>query len=95
MVVIAKPIFNIFGKEEESTFDPETLMSCQLAGLVSISSSCSVVGLVSSLFIGIIASVLFLISKRFLHRMEIDDPLNIVSIHLVGGFWGLLATGIF
>lgn len=28
MVVIARPIFNIFGKEEGSTFDPSTLMSC-------------------------------------------------------------------
>ena len=28
MVIVAKPIFNIFGKEEGSTFDPATLMSC-------------------------------------------------------------------
>ncbi len=45
--------------------------------------------------IGAVASVCFLISKRLINRMEIDDPLNIVSIHLICGFWGLIAAGIF
>lgn len=95
MVVIARPVFNIFGKEESSAFDPATLMSCQLAGLVSISSSTCLVGLVPSVIIGGVASICFLISKRLINRLEIDDPLNIVSIHLVCGLWGLLAAGIF
>ena len=64
-------------------------------GLVSISSSTCLVGMVPSIIIGAVASVCFLISKRLINRMEIDDPLNIVSIHLVGGLWGLLAAGIF
>jgi len=95
MVVVAKPIFYIFGKEDGSKFDPYTLMSCQLAGLVSISSSINVVSSTSSLFIGAIATIIFLIVKRILHRIEIDDPLNIVSIHLACGVWGLVAVGIF
>ena len=95
MVIVAKPIFNIFGKEEGSSFDPITLMSCQLAGLVSISSSSGVVAKVPALIIGAVASIIFLICKRFLHLIEIDDPLNIVSIHFACGFWGLLATGVF
>lgn len=45
--------------------------------------------------IGTVASICFLISKRLINRLEIDDPLNIVSIHLICGFWGLLAAGIF
>lgn len=45
--------------------------------------------------IGAVASICFLISKRLINRLEIDDPLNIVSIHLICGFWGLLAAGIF
>jgi Amt family ammonium transporter len=49
----------------------------------------------AALTIGVIAAILFQIIKNFLHRMEIDDPLNIVSIHLVCGLWGLIATGFF
>lgn len=25
----------------------------------------------------------------------IDDPIDVVSVHLGGGFWGMLASGIF
>ena len=36
-----------------------------------------------------------MIAKRVLNRVEFDDPLNIVSIHLFCGLWGLCAAGIF
>lgn len=95
MIFVAKPIFNFFGREEGSMFDPMMLMGCQLAGLVSISSCCNTVSPESSIFIGVIAGVIFMIAKRVLNRLEFDDPLNIVSIHLFCGLWGLCAAGIF
>lgn len=66
-----------------------------MAGLVSISASCINISFTNSLVVGAVGATLFMISKRILYRLEIDDPLNVTSIHLVCGVWGLLAEGIF
>jgi Amt family ammonium transporter len=95
MVFVAKPIFNFFGKEDGSVFDPNMLISCQISGLVSISASCNCVSTQTSLVIGAIGAILFMFSKRILNRLEIDDPLNVTSIHLVCGVWGLISAGLF
>lgn len=96
MIFATRPIINFIGKVDEiSIYDPITLLGCFMAGLISIGASCQNVALESALIIGPIGTILFMLSKKILLKMEIDDALNQFSIHGVCGFWGLMAAGIF
>ena len=66
-----------------------------MSGLVSIAASCKSVNVEEALIIGPIGTILFMLSKKMLIKLEIDDALNQFAIHGVCGFWGLIAAGIF
>lgn len=96
VVFIAKPITQVIGKADEvSLYDPITLLSCLISGLVSISASCGAVTPESGILIASIGTFLFVLSKKLMIRFEVDDGLNQVSIHCVCGIWSLIAAGIF
>ena len=66
-----------------------------LAGLVSITAGCNVVGPVSAIFIGLIAGVLVDVAVLFFDKMKVDDPVGAVAVHGVNGLFGTLAVGFF
>ena len=66
-----------------------------LAGLVSITAGCNVVGPVSAIFIGLIAGVLVDVAVLFFDKMKVDDPVGAVAVHGVNGMFGTLAVGLF
>jgi len=66
-----------------------------LAGLVGVTAGADVITPGESIFIGLIAGVLVVISAVTLDRMKLDDCVGAVSVHLTCGIWGTLATGIF
>ena len=66
-----------------------------LAGLVSITASCAVVEPIGAFFIGIIGAVVYLLAKKMLLKLQVDDPLDAVPVHGFCGFWGCLSVGIF
>ncbi|MBM4029488.1 MAG: ammonium transporter [Planctomycetes bacterium] len=66
-----------------------------LAGLVGITAGADVVSVGESVLIGGVAGVLVVFSVLFFDRIKVDDPVGAVSVHLVCGIWGTLATGIF
>ena len=66
-----------------------------LAGLVSITAGCNVVGPVSAIFIGLIAGVLVEVAVLFFDKMKVDDPVGAVAVHGVNGLFGTLAVGLF
>mgnify|MGYP001484529467 FL=1 len=66
-----------------------------LAGLVSITAGCNVVGPVSAIFIGFIAGVLVDVAVLFFDKMKVDDPVGAVAVHGVNGLFGTLAVGFF
>lgn len=66
-----------------------------LAGLVSITASCAYVTLGGAAIIGIVAGVLVVFSVTTIDRLEIDDPVGAISVHLVCGTWGTLAVAFF
>ncbi|MEO1760546.1 MAG: ammonium transporter [Cyanobacteria bacterium J06629_18] len=66
-----------------------------LAGLVGITAPCAWVNLPSAVAIGAIAGVLVVFSVAFFDAIQIDDPVGAISVHLVCGFWGTLAVGLF
>ena len=66
-----------------------------LAGLVSITAGCNVVGPVSAIFIGLIAGVLVDVAVLFFDKIKVDDPVGAVAVHGVNGLFGTLAVGLF
>jgi Amt family ammonium transporter len=66
-----------------------------LAGLVAITAPCAFVSVPSAFVIGIIAGMLVVASVFFFDRIQVDDPVGAVSVHMVNGVWGTLALGLF
>jgi Amt family ammonium transporter len=77
---------------------PDLSMTCNglLAALVAISAPGALVGSVSAVVIGAVASFLAIEGALFIERkLRIDDPVGAAAVHGLGGAWGLLAVGLF
>ena len=67
-----------------------------VAGLVAITPASGFVDVAGALIIGFIAAVLsFIAVSSIKQRFRYDDALDVFGLHGVGGFWGLIGTGIF
>jgi Amt family ammonium transporter len=66
-----------------------------LAGLVAITPACAYVNVGSAILIGGVAGLLTTYSTVVLEKLKLDDAVGAVPVHLVNGFWGILATEIF
>lgn len=65
-------------------------------GLVASSAACGLVSPGAAAVCGAIAGALVTFSVEWLDaRFGVDDPAGAISVHGVGGFWGLLAVGLF
>lgn len=76
-------------------FDVSTICNGILIGLVSITGVCDAVSPVYALVIGGFGGLFYCLFCRFLDKFMIDDPVEASAVHLMGGIWGTLATGIF
>jgi Amt family ammonium transporter len=77
---------------------PDVSMLCNgmLAGMVAITAPCAFVTAPVSIFIGLVAGVLVVVSAMFIENvLKIDDPVGASSVHGVCGAWGILALGLF
>ncbi|MBA3654875.1 MAG: ammonium transporter [Actinobacteria bacterium] len=76
--------------------DPGMMANGMLAGLVAITAPCAFVQPWAAAVIGAIAAVLVVESVWFFERKaKIDDPVGAISVHGVGGAFGVLCVGIF
>ncbi|MEB3308959.1 MAG: ammonium transporter [Snowella sp.] len=66
-----------------------------IAGLVAVSGSCNTISIGSGIIIGAIAGLLAVLFIQWFDQVRIDDPVGVLSTHLIGGLWGTLAIGIF
>ncbi|RYZ31821.1 MAG: ammonium transporter, partial [Propionibacteriaceae bacterium] len=66
-----------------------------VAGLVAITPSCSSVSPVGAIFLGAIAGALCALAVGLKYKLNVDDSLDVVGVHLVGGLWGTIAVGFF
>jgi Amt family ammonium transporter len=76
-------------------YDVMHLCNGVLAGLVSVTSSSSNIELWAACLIGLIGSVIYTGTKKFVVRNEIDDPMDITEVHGFCGIWSIIAVGIF
>ena len=75
--------------------DLSMVLNGSLAGLVGITAGADTVGVASAVVIGLVAGVIVVGSVLLLDRLELDDPVGAISVHLVCGIWGTLAVGLF
>jgi ammonium transporter, Amt family len=67
-----------------------------VAGLVASSAGCGFIAPAAAVLIGGVAGALATWSVELLEvRFGVDDPGGAISVHAVGGIWGLLAIGCF
>jgi ammonium transporter, Amt family len=66
-----------------------------VAGLVAITPSCSSVTPLGAIAVGLLAGVFCALAVGLKYRFGIDDSLDVVGVHLVGGLWGTIAVGFF
>ena len=75
--------------------DLSTILNGCLAGLVAITASCAFVTVGSSAVIGLIAGIIVVPAVIMFDKLQIDDPVGALSVHLVNGIWGTLSVGVF
>jgi ammonium transporter len=74
--------------------DVVTIMNAALAGLVGITASAHIMSPWKAALIGAVAAVVMRLVERLLERMQIDDAVGAVPVHLGAGIWGTLAVGL-
>lgn len=75
--------------------DLSMILNGTLAGLVAITAPCAFVSVPSSLIIGLIAGVLVVLAVIMFDKLQLDDPVGALSVHLVNGVFGTFALGLF
>ena len=88
-------IVMILGYLKYKKFDITMILNGALGGLVAITAGADVVSPMSALIIGAVGGALVYYAVPFFDKLKIDDPVGALSVHLVNGIWGTLATGIF
>ncbi len=75
--------------------DVTMIMNGSLAGLVGITASAHIMTPAAAVAIGCIAGVVMYAVTVLLERLELDDVVGAVPVHLGAGIWGTLAVAIF
>ena len=85
--------------EERMTGEPKFViqmaMNGALSGLVAVTSGCAYIEPWAAIVTGLVAGWLYMLSSALLIKLRIDDAVNAIPVHMVNGFWGLIATGLF
>ena len=66
-----------------------------IAGLVAITPASGYVAPLPALAIGLAAGVVCFLAVELKGRLRLDDSLDVVGVHMVGGIVGALLTGVF
>jgi len=66
-----------------------------VAGLVAITPASGFVRPMEAIVIGGVAGVICYLAVRLRERTGVDDSLDVVAVHGIGGTWGAIATGLF
>ena len=71
------------------------IASGAVAGLAAITPAAGYVPTWAALVIGGAAGLLCYLAVRLKDRLHYDDALDVVGVHMVGGFIGVVLTGVF
>jgi Amt family ammonium transporter len=65
-----------------------------VAGLVAITPSCGAVNVYGALAVGAVAGAICALAVSLKFKLKLDDSLDVVGVHLVGGIIGALMIGL-
>jgi Amt family ammonium transporter len=65
-----------------------------VAGLVAITPACGAVSVTGALVVGAVAGILCALAVGVKYKIGLDDSLDVVGVHLVGGITGALLIGL-
>jgi Amt family ammonium transporter len=82
-------------KTGEVSYDLTMAMNGSLTGLVGVTGACAVVAPWAGLFIGLVSGFVYCLGSKLLIKLRIDDAVDGIPVHLFGGVWGCIATGLF
>ncbi len=66
-----------------------------LCGLVSLTGGAAVLNPLTALVTGLVAGALCTWGAEALRRRRVDDTVDAIAVHGLGGTWGLIAAGLF
>lgn len=78
----------------EVSYDVAATMNGCLTGLVSITAGCATVDTWAAVVIGIFGGLFYVLGSKLLIRLRIDDAVDAIPVHMVGGAWGMISTGL-
>tara|TARA_Y100000385_G_scaffold283045_1_gene338542 strand:+ start:1405 stop:2646 length:1242 start_codon:yes stop_codon:yes gene_type:complete len=76
-------------------FDLTMFMNGVLGGLVGITAGADQMSPTDAIFIGVIAGVIIVLGISLIDKLNLDDPVGAIAVHLICGIWGTLAVGVF
>ncbi len=76
-------------------FDITMILNGALGGLVAVTAGPDLYDMYTPILIGLIGGALVVFAVPFFDKLELDDPVGALSVHLINGIWGTLAVGIF
>ncbi len=71
------------------------ILNGSLAGLVAVTANCHMVSQYAVITIGAIGGGISLYLSILLEKLQIDDTVNAIPVHLGAGIWGTLAVALF
>jgi len=75
--------------------DITMILNGALGGLVAITAGPDLYDMYTPILIGAVGGALVVFAVPFFDKLQLDDPVGALSVHLVNGIWGTLAVGIF
>ncbi|CAN0363608.1 unnamed protein product [Ectocarpus sp. 6 AP-2014] len=64
-----------------------------IVGLVGVTAGCATMLPWHAIWVSIVSALLYHVSYRGIICCKIDDAINAAAVHLVGGWWGVVAAG--
>lgn len=75
--------------------DVQQIVNGVLAGLVAITANCHAVTPKEAILIGAVGGIIVHLGTNWLEKLQIDDSIGVIPVHLFAGIWGTLAVAIF
>lgn len=72
-----------------------TTINSSLGGLVAVTAGCATMSPLFAVVTGLLASLVYQYSSAILARLQIDDVVDAVSVHMACGVLGTLLAGVF
>jgi len=79
----------------EVSFDLSDVLNGCLAGLVSITAGCGLIEPWAAVVIGAIGGIVYIITGPILLKLQIDDAVEAIPVHLGPGIWGMISVALF